>query len=916
MANNMIKFYRGLLGSLPTTGENGALYITTDEGAIYYGTGTGMKRLGDFIQVDAVANLPTSGANTSSLYYCVAENILAKWTGSEWKQVNKQPDIDTLKVQLGLGTMAYKSEVAEADLHDDLAAKINASTAANHSHANKDLLDTYTQTEADLADAVAKKHAHTFVESELNKIADGDVAKWNAAEQNAKDFATGLDNAMKSRVEALEAIDHDHSNKTVLDGITEAKVTAWDAAEGNAKAYAKEYADDLAGNYDAAGAAAGVKTELIGTDADAKEANTIKGAKAYADQVLVDAKAYADTAEADALAAAKEHANGLNTTMSARVDALEAIDHSHANAEELDKIAVGDKAKWDAMEQNAKDYADGLDEVMDGRVAALEAKFTGDDSVADQIEAAVAAEAALREAADTALQNQIGVASTDGVIATGLHADIERLESLVGDTKVSEAIATAVAAEAEIARAAEKANADAIDAIEADYLKVADKTELEGKITANANAIELLTNGVSAKEVDGVNDLIQYVKEHGTEVTGMKADIKANADAIDGLAIVATTGSWNDLEDKPFGEVAERVKVCEEYKEQYITIPYDDGVGKYKASISCSEASLSVGDVCTLTIDGEEKLTGVLEEFAFTDNYGGSRSYIGFGNKRLLKYSEPDTGELYYVGYSNDSHVYVYMKEGVSGLYTIYTEAESVKTIDPKYLPDDIARVADQNALAERVTAAEADIDALEGAVALKANAADLGTMAAEAATDYVKKADAAGYDDILTKTVAGTTYETIANADLVRGRVSALESDNTTNKAAIEQAQKDIDALEALPAAGITAQNIVDWNDAVAKEHEHGNKTVIDGITADKVAAWDAAQANVIETVKVNGVALSVVDKAVDVTVPTGALASKDKVAEADLADALATKINAKADASTVYTKEEVDALLSWGSF
>ena len=67
--------------------------------------------------------------------------------------------------------------------------------AAKHSHANKALLDTYAQTEANLADAVAKKHSH--------------------------------------------------ENKEVLDGITAAKVSAWDAAEGNAKAYAKDYADGI-----------------------------------------------------------------------------------------------------------------------------------------------------------------------------------------------------------------------------------------------------------------------------------------------------------------------------------------------------------------------------------------------------------------------------------------------------------------------------------------------------------------------------------------------------------------------------------------------------------------------------------------------------------------------------------------------
>lgn len=91
------------------------------------------------------------------------------------------------------------------------------------------------------------------------------TSKANAAESAAKEYADGLDEAMNARVEALEAIDHDHSNKTVLDGITaekvtgwdnasakahehsnlavlegitSAKVTAWDASEGNAKTYA------------------------------------------------------------------------------------------------------------------------------------------------------------------------------------------------------------------------------------------------------------------------------------------------------------------------------------------------------------------------------------------------------------------------------------------------------------------------------------------------------------------------------------------------------------------------------------------------------------------------------------------------------------------------------------------------------
>ena len=68
-----------------------------------------------------------------------------------------------------------------------LVKRVATLEGASHTHDNKALLDTYTQTEADLAEAVAKKH--------------------------------------------------NHANKTILDAITDVKVTAWDAAESNANTY-------------------------------------------------------------------------------------------------------------------------------------------------------------------------------------------------------------------------------------------------------------------------------------------------------------------------------------------------------------------------------------------------------------------------------------------------------------------------------------------------------------------------------------------------------------------------------------------------------------------------------------------------------------------------------------------------------
>ena len=59
-----------------------------------------------------------------------------------------------------------------------------------------------------------------------------------------------------------------------------------------------------------------------------------------------------------------------------------------------------------------------------------------------------------------------------------------------------------------------------------------------------------------------------------------------------------------------------------------------------------------------------------------------------------------------------------------------------------------------------------------------------------------------------------------------------------------------------------------------------------------DRAGVATGAQVNVIEKVSVNGTALTVTSKGVNVSVPTGALARKDKVAEADLDTTLAGKV------------------------
>lgn len=224
--------------------------------------------------------------------------------------------------------------------------------------------------------------------------------------------------------------------------------------------------------------------------------------------------------------------------------------------------------------------------------------------------------------------------------------------------------------------------------IKGDYLKNADKTELQNNIDTVASAVELLTNGVDAETVDGVNDLIAYVNEHGTEVTGMKADIKANADAIAELSEVAYTGSWNDLADKPFGEEGEGATITWDGNTEGREIL--GGVANYGYA-KVSDELLTIDNVIGGTVTAYED--GESYEFIIT------RDMINFEDEN---------------GFSVDDLIIVIhtpTENETTGVYFTYTTGEytghvssltygssSIKTLDSKFIGSDIARVADVDA--------------------------------------------------------------------------------------------------------------------------------------------------------------------------------------------------------------------------
>lgn len=167
-----------------------------------------------------------------------------------------------------------------------------------------------------------------------------------------------------------------------------------------------------------------------------------------------------------------------------------------------------------------------------------------------------------------------------------------------------------------------------------------------------------------------------------------------------------------------------------------------------------------------------------------------------------------------------------------------------------------------------------ANLNALVGSTAVAtqiANAIDAALKEGE--TDkYALAADLTSLSDevdaIKTKLGDTSVADQIESALKVDGAEKYALASHTHEIANINGLQTIIDGKAA--ASDVEAlQSAV--NGLEAKAHEHANKTILDTINEEKVAVWDAGQANIIEAIKANGTALTIgADKSVNIPAAT----------------------------------------------
>lgn len=494
------------------------------------------------------------------------------------------------------------------------------------------------------------------------------------------------------------------------------------------------------------------------------------------------------------------------------IDALEEKAHEHDNKEELDKITEGDKAKWDAMEQNAKDYADGLDAEMAKRVKAIEDDYL---KASDKTEL----EGAIEDAEENAVNRVLGYLAEEE-INTSYDTLKEVAAWIESDTTASAQLVTRVSD------------------IEKDYLKGADKTELEGAIEALGDYIGDMPEDAASETV------IAYIQE---VVDGLKIGDYAKASELTALA--------------------DRVKALEDKAHEHENKDVIDGISaELVASWNAAEQNAK---------DYADELDGAMTERvdAIAEDVAG----------------KVDAEE----GKSLISDTLITKLEGIAE----GAQVNAIDTVDETEFTLDGKKLAVKAVAMDKVTGLG---DALAGKVATEDGKSLIADTLIEKLEGIADGAQVNAIDSVDTNQFALDSDKKLTLLDIAIGKVSGLRAELDSKVDKIEGSRlltsDEATKLEKLvlgengevSVSGKVAAGNVDgldaWITARAATLKGLSENNLTGTLLEKLnGIADGAQVNVIESVKVGDTVLDIVDKTVTIAIGAGLKASDEITIAAD---------------------------------
>lgn len=590
----MIQFLRGTQAGLAAKETiNGALYFTTDTHKIYMGTETGKQEFSAIEVVSAVSALPSvATAIKGKFYYAEAQNVFCFPYNGEWKQVNPDTGATSIEVVDGGGNAisaaSYDASTRKITLTKGetfatpLVVDSKISDKVGELKIGETAYDTVKAYVDEKTSGIASESALTELSGRVT-TAEGKITALENANKEGGAVANAIADAKKAGTDAQSAL---NTYKTTNDAAVKANTDAISAINNETTgilAQAKTYAD----GKDAAISAAKAAADAAQADVDALE--TKVGAVPDGNNVVkmigdVDA-AYkaADTAlagristiEGDYLKAADktalETAIGKKvdkTTYDAKVSALETAD---ANLQT--NINNEAKAREDA------------DKAQVTRIANLETKITGLSGAMhfEGVKAELPADGTGYEAGDVIIVGEkeyvfngtefveFGDVSAEGDRITALEGTVGKAAE--GDSPATGLIkdiadnAAAIAAEKKRAETAEKANSDAISALETSVSGTYEtKADATSKLTEAKNYADGLNTAMGAR-VDALEAIDHSAYALKTDVASSQSAQDTKIDA--NTAAIATLNGADTVD----GSVAKKIKdaIAAENLSQYAT---------------------------------------------------------------------------------------------------------------------------------------------------------------------------------------------------------------------------------------------------------------------------------------------------------------------------------------------------------
>lgn len=478
-------------------------------------------------------------------------------------------------VELFLGKHAVADEAAKVSknltltvgdsdiVFDGSTAQSAAVAAKSHIHTHADISDfagAVKKAAFGSEDASMTAHTHDNL-TVLDKLSDDKLAAWdakisvddiekikytNAGVGGATNVKNALDILVKNVQINLAALGDATANVNGLASRITAAEKDVNAVEGRATALEAAVGDDKAG--------------LVKDVADLKTATGEGGAVTAA---IADAKK-AGTDAAAAVGAEEGRATKAETGLSTRIKAIEDNYLKEADKTELAGQISAEQTRAEGKEAEIK-------KVADANAAAI-VKLNGADTVVGSVANAVlveknralAAEQKAQQQADAnkdaiAILNGDGEGSVDKKIADKIAEVNTSTGNLTNRVKANEtAIGKATDAKAAdgslYARIAQ--NVADIDAIEADYLKAADKTALQNAIDTEKGRMDTFLAAADLKDgaVDTLKEIQEYITTHGAAADEMVKNIAANKTAIDAInntetGILKTAKDYADTQD-------------------------------------------------------------------------------------------------------------------------------------------------------------------------------------------------------------------------------------------------------------------------------------------------------------------------------------------------------------------------------